>query len=51
MRVTLWLTYINVFWVSEGKLERELTREKENAYLEATTIFCGAVVAVLAETL
>jgi hypothetical protein len=51
MRVTLWLTVINVFWVSEGKPEGELTPEKEKAYSEANTIFCGAVVEVLAETL
>jgi hypothetical protein len=40
---------MNVFWVSEGKLEGELTLEKE--YSEADTIFCGTVVVVLAETL
>jgi hypothetical protein len=51
MRVTLWLTAMNVFWVSEGKPEGELTPEKEKEYLEANTIFCGAVVEVLAETL
>jgi hypothetical protein len=51
MRVTLWLTAINVFWVSEGKSEWELTPEKEKAYSKANTIFCGAVVEVLAETL
>jgi hypothetical protein len=51
MRVTLWLTATNMFGVSEGKPEEELTREKEKAYLEANTIFCGVVVEVLAETL
>jgi hypothetical protein len=51
MRVTLWLTVMNMFWVSEGKLEGELTPEKEKDYLEANTIFCGAVIGVLAETL
>jgi hypothetical protein len=39
MRVTLWLTVRNVFWVSEGKPEGELTPKKEKAYLEANTIF------------
>jgi hypothetical protein len=29
MRVTLWLTVINVFWVSEGKPEGKLYPEKE----------------------
>jgi hypothetical protein len=43
MRVILWLTVMNVFWVSEGKLEGELTPEKEKAYSEANTIFCGAM--------
>jgi hypothetical protein len=28
MRVTLWLTAMNVFWVSKGKLEGELSPEK-----------------------
>jgi hypothetical protein len=51
MRVTLWLTAINVFWVFEGKLEGELTPENEKAYSEANTIFSGAVVGVHAETL
>jgi hypothetical protein len=51
MRVTLWLTVMNVFWVSEGKPEGELTLEKEKTYSEANTIFCGAVVEVLTETL
>jgi hypothetical protein len=51
MRVTLWLTVMNVFWVSEGKPEEELNPEKENDYSETNTIFCGAVVKVLAATL
>jgi hypothetical protein len=51
MRVTLWLTVMNVFWVFEGKHEGELTHEKEKAYLKANTIFCGAMVKVLNKTL
>jgi hypothetical protein len=51
MRVTLWLTVMNVFWLFEGRLEGELTPEKEKEYLEANTIFCDTVVGVLAETL
>jgi hypothetical protein len=47
----LWLTAMNVFWLSEGKLEGELTHEKEKEYSEANTIFYGAVVGVLTETL
>jgi hypothetical protein len=42
---------MNVFWVFEGKPEGELSPEKEKEYSEANTIFCGAVVGVLAETL
>jgi hypothetical protein len=51
MRVTLWLTAINVFWVSEEKPERELIPEKEKEYSEGNSIFYGAVDGVLAETL
>jgi hypothetical protein len=51
MRVTLWLTIMNVFWVSEGKPEGELSPEKEKEYSKGNTIFCGAVVDVHAETL
>jgi hypothetical protein len=51
MRVTLWLTAMNVFWVSKGKPEGELTPEKENAYSEASTIFCDAVIEVFADTM
>jgi hypothetical protein len=51
MRVTLWLTAMNVFWVSKGTPEGELTHEKEKEYSEANTIFCDAVVGVLTETL
>jgi hypothetical protein len=51
MRVTLWLTAMNVFWVSKDKAEGELTPEKEKEYSEANTIFCGMMVGVLAETL
>jgi hypothetical protein len=42
---------MNVIWVSDDKPEGELTPEKEKAYSEANTIFCGAVVRVLTETL
>jgi hypothetical protein len=51
MRVILWLTTMNVFWVSEGKPKGGLSPEKEKKYSEANTIFCGVVVGVLAETL
>jgi hypothetical protein len=41
---------MNVFWVSEVKHEGGLIPEKEKAYSEVNTIFCGAVVGVLTET-
>jgi hypothetical protein len=47
----LWLTIVNVFWVSKGKPEGELTPQKEKAYSEANTIFCSVVVGVLVENL
>jgi hypothetical protein len=51
MRTRLWLTAMNMFWVSEGKAEGELTLEKEKVYSEANTIFCGVVIGVLVESL
>jgi hypothetical protein len=42
---------MNVLWVFEGKPEGDLTPETEKEYSEANTIFCGAVVGVLVETL
>jgi hypothetical protein len=51
MRDILWLTAINVFWVSKGKPEGQLTIEQEKAYLEANTIFVGVVVGALANHL
>jgi hypothetical protein len=51
MRATLWLTAMNVFYVSDGKPEEELTHEKEKQYSKANTIFCVAMVGVLVETL
>jgi hypothetical protein len=51
MRVTLWLTSMNMFWVSEGNPIGELTPQKEKDYSEANTIFCGDVVGVHIESL
>jgi hypothetical protein len=42
---------MNVFWVSKGNPEGELTHEKEKAYSKANTIFCGVVAGVHVETL
>jgi hypothetical protein len=41
---------MNVFWVSKGKPMGELTPE-EKKYSKLNTIFCDAVVGVLAENL
>jgi hypothetical protein len=51
MRVTLWLTAMNVLWVSEGKPEGEFSPEKEKEYSEVNTIFYGVLVGVLADAL
>jgi hypothetical protein len=41
-RVTLWLTAIGVFLVSNGKPEGQLTVDHEKAYEEANTLYpCG----------
>jgi hypothetical protein len=44
MKVTLWLTDMNMFWVFGGKSEGELSPEKEKEYSGASTIFCGAMI-------
>jgi hypothetical protein len=41
-RVTLCLTSMDVFWVSNGKPEGQLTPQQEKEYEEANTIFIGA---------
>jgi hypothetical protein len=43
-RVTLWLTAMGVFWVSNGKPEDQLTAEHEKAYEKVNTLFVGAVI-------
>jgi hypothetical protein len=48
-RVTLWLTAISVFWVSNGKSKGQLTAEHEKAYEEANTPFVGAVIGALTD--
>ena len=39
VKVTLWLTTMNVFWVSDGKLEGELSDSDQKKFTEATTVF------------
>jgi hypothetical protein len=47
-RVTLWLTAMGVFWISNGKPEGQLTDEHEKDYEEANTLFVGVVIGALA---
>jgi hypothetical protein len=42
---------MNVFWVSEAKPEGKLTPKNEKAYSKTNTIFCDAMLEVLAESL
>ncbi|KAK3135940.1 hypothetical protein QOZ80_5BG0425590 [Eleusine coracana subsp. coracana] len=51
VKVTLWLTAMNVFWVSTGKPEGDLITDQEKAYSEANTIFLGTVIGVLVDHL
>jgi hypothetical protein len=45
VKVTLWLQAMNVFWVSNGKPEGNLTAEQQKAFTDANTIFVGCVLA------
>jgi hypothetical protein len=47
----LWLTAMVVFWVSNGKHEGQLTTEHEKTYEEAITLFVGAVIGALVDSL
>jgi hypothetical protein len=49
--VILWLSAMNVLWVSKGKLEGPLTPEQEKAFTEANTFFVGAVIGTLVDCL
>ncbi|KAK3130497.1 hypothetical protein QOZ80_6BG0494210 [Eleusine coracana subsp. coracana] len=51
VKVTLWFTAMNVFWVSTSKPESDLTADQEKGYSEANTIFLGAVIGVLIDRL
>jgi hypothetical protein len=42
---------MNMFWVSKGKLEGQLTAEQGKAYGEANTIFVSAIIGVLVDCL
>ncbi|KAK3135602.1 hypothetical protein QOZ80_5BG0420890 [Eleusine coracana subsp. coracana] len=51
VKVTLWFTVMNVFCVSTGKPEGDLTADQKKAYSEANTIFLGAAIGVLVDRL
>jgi hypothetical protein len=42
-RTTLWLTAMNVFWVSGVIPDGTIDPEKDKAFREATTVFVGAI--------
>jgi hypothetical protein len=50
-RVTLWLTAMGVFWVSNDKPEGQLTTEQEKVYEEANTLFVSAIIGSVADHL
>ena len=45
----LWLTAMNVFWVSDGKPEGELSDSDQKKFAEATTVFLGCIFSVLVD--
>ena len=51
VKATLWLTAMNVFWVSEGKPDGVLTPDKEKEYSEANTLFLDVVISINVECL
>jgi hypothetical protein len=51
MRVILWLSAMNVLWVSKGKPKGSLTPEQEKAFTEANTFFVSAVIGTLIDRL
>jgi hypothetical protein len=50
-RVILWLSAMNVLWVSKGKPDGILTPDQEKAFTEANTLFVGAVIGTLVDRL
>jgi hypothetical protein len=51
MKATLWLTVMNVLWVSEGKSEGQLIAEQEKTYGEANVIFVSTMIGELTNCL
>jgi hypothetical protein len=50
-RAILWLSAMNVLWVSKGKPEEPLTPEQEKAFTEANTLFVGVVIGAVVDCL
>src|SRR5438128_1648225 len=51
VKVTLWLTAMNVFYVSNGKSEGELSDGDQKKFAEATIVFLGCIFSVHADCL
>ena len=49
-KTTLWLTAMNVFWVT-GVSTGTIAPEQEKAFREATTVFLGAVLSMIGDKL
>ena len=49
-KTTLWLTAMNVFWVT-GVSTGTIAPEQEKAFKEATVVFLGAVLSVIGDKL
>ena len=51
MKATLWLTAMGLFWASNGQPEGDLTAEQQKRFIDANTMFVGAVLSVLSDRL
>jgi hypothetical protein len=51
VKVTLWLTAMNVYWVAKGKPEGTLTAEQEKAFMNVNTLFVECILSVLGDRL
>lgn len=51
MRIMLWLSTMQVLWVSNDKLEGNLTQELKKSYTNANTLFVGSVICALVDRL
>ena len=51
MKVTLWLSSMNVFWVSAGRPQGPLSAEDESRFMPANILFVGCILRVLADRL